>query len=441
MNVFFVVILFGLMHALRSFSEGRGGGSAGTALALGYLLLTAYFAGRLFAQFGLPKLTGYIAAGVAVGPAGFALLNGPMVDSLKLVNGMAIALIALTAGADLELRAMRPLFRSIRWITITGVLGTAVLLSVTVFLARSWLPFLQGRSLPQLIAISTVLGVVMVAQSPAVVVALRNELNADGPVSRTVLGVVVIADLLVIFLFAITSSVAKATLGVNADTWSTLAMLAWELLGSLIVGAALGYVLSLYLQKVRGGAALFLLTVTFVMAEVGQRMRLDPLLIALAAGALIRNLTARGNEVHRLVEGSALPIYVLFFAVAGATLHLDALPIVGIPALLFVVVRGGGLLIGTRLGATLAGAEPSVRRYAGFGLLPQAGLALALAMLFTKTFPEFGPHASALLLTIVAINEVVAPAIYRFALVRSREVNQRTIEAPASEAEARVTEP
>ena len=97
MNLFFILVLFSLMHALRSFSEGGIAASSGTSLALGYVLLTAYFAGRLFAQIGLPKLTGYIAAGAAVGPPGLGLLDEPIVDSLKLVNGMAIALIALTA--------------------------------------------------------------------------------------------------------------------------------------------------------------------------------------------------------------------------------------------------------------------------------------------------------------------------------------------------------
>lgn len=430
MNLLFVVALFGLMHAFRSFAAGSVPASSGTSLALGYLLLTAFFVGKVFSQIGLPKLTGYIAAGLCVGPSGLNLITEPMVNSLKLVNGMAVALIALTAGAELELRAMRPLFRTIRWITLTGVVGTAVLLATVVFLTRRSLPFFAHFSLAQGLAVSAVLGVVMVAQSPAVVVALRNELASEGAVTRTVLGVVVIADLLVIVLFAATSSVAKALLGGSADVFSTLTALAWELLGSLIVGVLLGYLLSAYLKRVRTGAAVFLLTLAFVIAEVGHRLHFDPLLIALAAGALIRNFTQAGDDVHRLIEGSAMPVYVLFFAVAGATLHLDALAAVGLPALLFVVVRAAGLLAGARVGSALAGAEDRVKRYAGFGLLPQAGLALALSMLFAKTFPEFGADAAALTFTVVAINEVFAPAIYRVALLRSGEAHRRT-QAPA----------
>ena len=112
-----------------------------------------------------------------------------------------------------------------------------------------------------------------------------------------------------------------------------------------------------------------------------------------------------------MIEASALPVYILFFAAAGANLHLDVLTIVGGPAVLFVVVRGIGLLAGAAFGARMAQAPEVVRRYAGFGLLPQAGLALALSMLFAKTFPEFGVEAAALTLGVVALNELVAPAL------------------------------
>jgi hypothetical protein len=112
-----------------------------------------------------------------------------------------------------------------------------------------------------------------------------------------------------------------------------------------------------------------------------------------------------------------------------------------VPALIFVGARALGLLVGSRLGSSFAGAAPSVQRYAGFGLLPQAGLALALSMLFAKTFPEFGAEAGALTLGVVAINELVAPAIYRMALVRSGEAGQRASASTRAAAEKARTEP
>ncbi len=431
MRLLIVLILLGLMHATRSFTSGDAGTPAATSLGLGFVLLSAFFAGGVFKRFGLPRLTGYIAIGITAGPYVLGLLTPSMVTSLKLFNGVAIALIALTAGLEIELQRMRPLLRSIGYITLTAVVGTVILLAITVYLARDLLPFMVDMTTLQTVAVAGVLGAVMAAQSPAVVVALRDEAESDGPLTQTVLGVVVLADLVVILLFAVLSTLAKSTFGGGAgtddgtsDVWLTIGNLAWEILGSMVVGVLVGVLFQLYVSFIAEGGALFILTVSFAVAEVGQRLALDPLLVALAAGMYVRNVTTGGDRVQKLIEATALPVYVVFFAVTGAGIHLDVLPLVGLPAGIFVATRAFGLLVGTRIGARLAKAPDVVERYAGFGLLPQAGLALALALLFSRTFPEFGSAASALVLGIVAINEIVAPVLYRVALVKSGEAGK-----------------
>jgi len=264
-----------------------------------------------------------------------------------------------------------------------------------------------------------------VAQSPAVVMALRDEMRTDGPVSQVVLGVVVIGDLVVISLFAVSSSLAKAVIDGASSPLETAGLLAWEILGSGVAGVVVGFLLSLYLRKVRRSAGLFLIALSFVVAEVGQRLHFDPLLVSLSAGLFIRNISRIGDELNEQIQASSLPVYVLFFAVAGANLHLNVLYTVGVPAILYVGVRGIGLLWGTKLGAKIARAPEAVQKYAGYGLLPQAGLALALSLMFTKMFPEFGPDAGALTLGVVALNELVAPILYRLAILRSGEAGKR----------------
>lgn len=423
MRILLLAALVGFMAAARSFqAEGSGPIGAGPALSVGYLLLTAFFLGGLFKALRLPKLTGYLVAGMVAGASGLDLLPAASLDDLQIFTGVAIALIALTAGTELELRSMRPLLRTIRWVTLLAVVGGALVLSAVVFALQGLLPFMSALTVAQRVAISLVLGVVMSAQSPAVVVALRTELAADGPVCRIVLGVVVIADLVVILLFAGTSTIANAAIaGEGAGFGGTMLRLSWELGGSIAAGLGIGLLLALYLRRVGAGAALFVLVVAFVVAEVGHRVGLDPLLVALAAGVLIRNATRQGDALHHAIEGSSLPVYLVFFAVAGATIHLDVLAVVGVPAVVLVLVRGGAFLLGSSVACRIAGTPAQARRWVGFGLLPQAGLALALSMLFTKTFPSFGAEAGALTLGIVAINELVAPVLYRFALVRSGE--------------------
>jgi Kef-type K+ transport system membrane component KefB len=426
MRLVYVLILGGLMQAARSFAPAisTGGGAAGITLACGYLLLSAFLMGSVFKSFRLPRLTGYLVTGILTGPQVLNLVTGPMVSNLQIFNGTATALIALTAGVELDLKAMRPLWKSISRLTSITVCGTILLISCAAFLLRSKLPFLHQLSTVQVAALSLVLGVTMAAQSPAVVIALQSEMAADGPLTRTVLGVVVISDLLVIILFAAVSSVTKSSLGTKSDAVDTAIMLAWELVGSIAIGVGIGLILSIYLRFVKGRAALFILAMAFLLAEIGQRIGLDPLLLALAAGVFIRNATGYGKKMQEEIDASSLPVYVVFFAVAGATVHIRELFVVGLPALLLVLTRATGFIVLGRIATSAAEAPDVVRKYIGFGLMPQAGLALALALLFVKTFPHIGAEASTLIFGGVAINEVIAPVLYRFALVKSGEAGR-----------------
>lgn len=426
MRLLLVLILAGLMHAARSFAPDTvvGGGAAGTALACGYLLLSAFLVGAIFKSLRLPRLTGYLVTGIVVGPQVLNLVSGAMVSNLQIFTGTAVALIALTAGVELDLRSMKPLLKSIGWLSLIAVCGTIVLISLAVFGLRRELPFLHDLTTIQVAAMSAVLGVTMVAQSPAVVVALHSEMESDGPLTRTVLGVVVLSDLLVIVLFAIVSSITKSFLGSGSDALHTAVALTWEVLGSLVIGTLVGIVVAIYLKYVKGGSALFVITAAFLIAEVGQRIDLDPLLVALAAGVFIRNFTHQGSRLQDEIEKSSLPVYVVFFAVTGATIHIHDLLILGLPAVVLVATRMSGFLALGWISTRIARATDNVRKYIGFGLMPQAGLALALALLFVKTFPKLGAGAAALVFGGVAINEMLAPVLYRYALVKTGEAWQ-----------------
>lgn len=423
-RVLLVLAVGALMQAVQTIDAGDSHGARAGSLVLGvgFVLVAAWFVGRLASSIGLPKLTGYLATGIVAGPAVLDYLDAATVRDMGLVNGMAISLIALTAGSEMDFRSMRPLLKSIAWISLFGVVGTSLVLAGVVLALRGQIEFMREMPPDTAALVALVLGVVVVAQSPAVVVAIRAETGANGPVARTALGVVVLADLLVIVLFAITSSFATAALAGSFDASAAIRGLAWELFGSLAVGAAVGGIIAAW-QRFVGtrGLDLFVLAACFVSAEVGRRLHFDPLLLMLSAGLVVENVARRGEELRHAFEDASLPVYILFFAVAGASIHLEALPLVALPAGVLVATRGAGLLAGSFVGARVAGAEPVVQRLAGFGLLPQAGLAIALSLLFTRTFPEFGEEASALTLSIVALNELIAPAVFRAALVRSGE--------------------
>jgi Kef-type K+ transport system membrane component KefB len=422
-----VLLLLGLgllMAAAQQFSPAAATGSApsATTLAFGYLLLTAFFAGTLCKRIGLPRLTGYLAAGMVIGPEVLGLVSAEVVDNLRIANGVAVALIALTAGSEMHLQSMRPLLRSIGWITGLAVMGTAVLLFVVLLVLSPVLPFMAALDTSaQVAAAAAVMAVVLVAQSPAVVVALRDDTGAQGPLTNTILGAVVLADIVVIVAFGVVSALARIPFGSEADIVHTVRLLAWEIGGSAVTGIVVGIGLWAYLRHVASGGALFVLVLAFIIAEVGQPLHFDPLLVALVAGMFIRNATGLADRLHHEIASASLPVYVVFFGVAGATIHVHALATVGPVAAVLVAVRGLGFWGGTRMAARRAGAPEVVARWGAFGLLPQAGLALALALILTRAFPELGQQAATLVFGVVAINELVAPILLRRALIKSGE--------------------
>ena len=419
-----LVVCLSLILLARGAREFVLDTQAGTALGLGLLLIVGYFAGDTLERLRLPRLTGYLLTGLALGPYALGLVEGEL-GNLRLVNGTAIALIAMTAGSELDLDALRPLARSILAIVTCGVILAVAAITAAAAASRPLFGFLADLPASDAMIACVMLGVVLAAQSPSVIVALAKETSARGPLSDTVLGAVVVGDLLVILLFAVVQAVAGVTMGGASAPNATALHFAWHVVGSLAIGAAAGAALGGWLRRAPRSAPILVLGACFVLAEVGLRLGLDIIVVAVVAGALIRNrIPSAAVNLERGLTATAAPMYVLFFAVAGASLHLDVLATLGIPAVMIVLARAAGMLTGARIGARVTRTDPLVRRWAGIGLLPQAGLALALALVIGEAFPSLASTVGALALGVVAINELVAPAIWRAVLVRSGEAQR-----------------
>jgi len=286
------------------------------------------------------------------------------------------------------------------------------------------------------------LGVVLSAQSPAVVMAMLSETRSDGPVSRTMLGTVVIADLVVIVLFSGASAVVRSLMTGEGDAAGTARAIAWELFGSMGSGILVGILLAYYLRKVHRDASLFVVLLCIIVAEITTRVSLDPLIVMLTAGLVIANFAEpdASSLVHDL-QVASLPLYLVFFAVAGTTLHLELLFEFGAIAAILVALRALGFGLGGAIATRQTRSPVEIRRWAWTGLLPQAGLALALALVVQHSFGDWGKGASALLLGVIAMNELLMPIVLRNALLRSGETMVRSSVAPAARRPAPVQSP
>ncbi len=429
-----LIVVAVLMGSARSFL-GPGASPAsdsGTALAFGFLVLAAVQSGEIAARMRLPRLTGYLLCGLACGPSATGLLTAPMISGLKLVSSVAVGLIALSAGCELDLKHLRPRLRSV--VAISGVsllLGLVVVTGLVVAMG-AWLPFLRDLTSPQRWVVAFNLGVLIASLSPSVVLALLTESGAEGPVSETGLGVVVFSDIAVIVLFGIGSSAAQQVFGGAHDGMSPVTKLVIELFGSVVVGAFVAVAIRLWVRRVQRGLVLFILAVCVVAAEVGSRLHLDPLLINLAAGLILQNvLRVSGEEIAHSLEPASLPIFAVFFALAGAGLDLAVVRTLWVAALVFAAARAAALSAGALAGARIANAEPVVRRWIPFALIPQAGVSVGLAELLARHFPAWGGGARALVLAVVTINLIVGPVLLRMALLRSGEVGRKDAVTPS----------
>lgn len=416
----------GLMQAARSFTTDTS--IAGTELAFGFLLLAAYFTAKIVNRFGLPKLSGYLISGVLAGEFVFGFVDHHMTETLKIVSDTATAIIALVAGAELQLRAVKPLLKTLRGITIFAVIGAMFAISGALFVMRPLLPDIFGNmELVPSLAVCMAIGTALSAQSPAVVMALLSEMRSEGPLSRMILASVVVADLTVITAFSIVLATTTAVIGGNINVVSTVVEVLWELIGSMAFGIVIGILLGRYLFYVKGGAAMFALLVCVVVAEIAPTIHLDVLIVLLAAGIWLRNFSkADATALLHQFEAAQLPVFLVFFAVAGSHLDIGKLVAAIIPVIVIAVVRASTFFLGTKIACKLTDPDPVVTKYAWFGLVPQAGLALALAIVLRTNFQSsFGNGAATILLGVVGFNECVAPPILRLMLIRSGEAGKK----------------
>jgi Kef-type K+ transport system membrane component KefB len=424
-----LLALLAVISRLQLYREVTG---TPVALAAGALLLAGLFAGKVAKGVGLPRLTGYLLIGIAVGPYALRFIPGEGVAGLALLNGLAVSLIALAAGAELRVGPLRRVGRAVLRLGLIISGCVFVISTLAVVVLRPWISFLSGMGLGQAVAVAALVATVVVSFSPTVTIAIVQETKARGPFTEFLMSLVIVGDLVVMIAFALAAGVVKASFGGQLDLGGLFRGIGWELFGSLGAGALLGALTLWYVLKVGREVPLFLSAMCFASAEIGLHLHLSPLLVSLAAGALIANLhEPSGQRLHQAVERAGLPVFALFFAAAGAGLHLDALATVGPLALLLVALRAGGIYLACRRFAPPG--DPRLARFLWMGLISQAGVTFGLAALVGRTFPGFGQSIEVLIVAMITVHELVGPVLTRRALARSGEVPAEGAGAPVPE--------
>lgn len=412
-----------------------------TALALGFALIAAALAGELFERIRLPRVTGYLLFGMICGPYLANIITRPMARELQLINGLAVVLIAFIAGLEINFRRLRPRLGGILRLGGTTMVLMYVVLFAVFWAAWPWLGIAPDLEGVQKMAVAAVLSAVVASFSPTVTIALIAESRASGPLSELTLALVILADLVLILVFTLIMQFVRFTFGGIQDV-GLFAELSWAVFGSFAFGAGIGAAFALYLHYIGRELAVSLLAICAVIAGVGAQLHLEPLLAALAAGLLVENVAPpRGDMLKDAVERGALPVLVVFFAAAGASLQLDALATIGGIALAVSALRMFLIWLSTRIGGRWAGIPQPVAGLVWMGLVSQAGVTLGLAMLVSAEFPEWGLPLQTLIVALIALHQLAGPVLFRAGLATAGEVGlARVNEDVAASAEPQTSE-
>ncbi len=437
-----LALLLGGMQLIQPL--GVPGFGARALLTFGFLILGAYAAGELAASVGIPKLVGYLGAGIIFGPWTLGTVGGDSVTALAPVSSLAIALIAFLAGSELRVDEIRSRVWSILRILSVEIALTLVAITVVLMALARDVPFLAGAGPVETLAFSLLFASIAVVHSPAVTMALLNETRARGPLARTALGVVMLSNVLIVFLLTATLTLARLLVPLRGPGTSPppLAAVAWQIIGAVIVGAALGALVALYLRVARRDLFLFAIFVAFFGAEVARLAHVEPLLTLIVAGFVAENVSMaeHGQALRAAMQRAAAPVFVVFFALSGAQIVLPDLARYWPLVLPLMVVRAASIWTGCRLGTrwtNARGAEaPVVRRYLWTALISQAGVAIGLAATVADVYPARGSEIRTIFLTLVAANEAVGAIAFRRALQKSGEIPTVGVRAPAAESAA-----
>ena len=419
----------------------RAGGAqipveARATLSLGLLLLAAYVGGTLAHRLRWPRIPGYLVAGLIAGPAWLGLIRLDELQVLGIVSNGALSLIAFGAGSQLSLDAVRGPNRSRLLRVIATALAVPFLLVTVVMLTVSpWFPLTAHQPFRDALVIALVLGAFATIASPTVTWALMQDVGArrEGPLSRSLLDVTILltiaATVLVLVVLAIARPLASSGAVVPGSAIRAVLLLA----GSVATGAGLGLLLAQYLRINAIHVTWALVAFAFIIAQSVRLAGLDAVLVALTAGCVVRNMAPTAHaRLDVELERCAVPVHVVFFALAGAALSFDPLAALGLwPwAVLLVALRVNGLRWAFQLAGRWEGARGGgggggeSSRYGWLGLVSQGGMAITLAAVLRSAFPEWNVSLEALLVAMIGLHMLAGPICFQWALRRTGEVTE-----------------
>ena len=416
-------------------------------LCIALALFVGLLSSRLMKLLRLPNVTGYLLAGILFGPFVLGKYIGgwstedteTSINAIKWISEIALGFIAFTIGCSFKREAIKRTGKKVLVITVCEALGGAIITIGALLIAHI---FLKDQ-LP--ISLILTFGAIACATAPAATLMVIKQYKAKGPVVDTLIPVVAFDDAVALIAFAVLFSIAKALAG--NTSLNVMDILVWplvEIVGSLVLGAALGFGIILGFRFFKSRANRSILIICAVLVVIGLSMlaktyewkvSISSLLACMMIGAIFINFRDDAGRTLERIDGITPPLYMLFFVISGASLDItifasDGALILTIIALIYVVFRCLGKWLGAYFSSKATKADPAVQKYLGFTLFPQAGVAIGLATTANQAFQDSNQAKMvlAVILTSTIIYELLGPVITKIALKKSGEIPEENKE-------------
>ncbi|WP_215492213.1 cation:proton antiporter [Fenollaria sporofastidiosus] len=388
-------------------------------LHLGTILLVGFIVAKLLGLLKFPEVTGYLIAGILIGPSVFGFIPEEAVKSFDIISEVALAFIAFSIGAELKFDDLKKVGKAIFLITILEALVAFFLVTVVMLLLKQSLPF------------SLAIGSIACATAPAATLMVIKQYKAEGPLVRTLIPVVALDDGVCIIAFGVASTLAQNM--IQGGAFSMMNMVGKpiiQIFSALALGIVAGIIMvkAMNFMKNQGQIQVAFIGVIFLLAAISLRFDLSSLLTMMAFGTTICNTSSNEVKVFTAIEVITPAIFLCFFVLSGADLDLSSLTKVGVLGAAYVVARVIGKALGAGIGAKIGSLSSSVQQNLGFCLVPQAGVAIGLSLIAKRIIPA--PHGAAIrdiILSATVIYELIGPLLTKMALFRAGEIKKENI--------------
>jgi Kef-type K+ transport system membrane component KefB len=388
-----------------------------TAFSLGVILLAGLLSAKLIQKIKTPVITAYILLGVIIGPSILNLVSSSILDSSGLISTVVLSFVAFSLGQNFSLERFRRIGKSVLSISIAEALGAWALVTLAIWLL-----------LKQPFYVALIFGAIAPATAPAAIVMVTRQYKARGTFTDTLLGIVAIDDAWGIILFAFSLAVAKSLADahkfvVNSVLSGTF-YAGLEIIGALILGSFLAWALSKLSRFIKSPQEHLIYTLGFILINTGLAiyLGLSVLLANMFLGAVLVNINKTSFKFFDALRSIDSPFYLLFFVLAGASLDIGLLRYLSSIGMVYIFMRVIGKIIGVHIGARIAKVENRIRKYIAFGLIPQAGIALGLALIAKATFKNIGDIILSTIVATTIIYEVLGPLCTKWTLSKAGEI-------------------